>query len=156
MKQRNLARLAALGAVIGTAACTEPLTYPAPVPFQAELLPVSGSGITGVVSAISQGRNTTETAIGISGAQFSTRYAWRIHLGTCAAPGAVVGGAGSYPDFTTTARQTEEPDETASGSVVGAFLNVLLVRDTPYAAVVYGGANRDQVVACGPLDEYSV
>lgn len=148
MKQRNLARLAALGAAIGLAACTEPLTYPGGVPFQADLFPVNSSGITGVVSAVSQGRSTTETAVSIVNAVPQTRYAWRIIRGTCNTPGAVVGGAGSYPDFTTT--------NDGSGSLVGAFVNELLQRDTPYAAVVYGGANRDQMVACGPLEEFSV
>lgn len=148
MKRRNFARLAALGAAMGLAACSDPLTYPGGVPFEATLAPVNNSGITGVVSAISQGRNTTQTAISIDNGMPETRYAWRILEGTCAAPGALVGGAGSYPDITT--------NTTGAASLVGAFLNVLLLRDTPYAAVVYGGANRDQLVACGPLEEFSV
>lgn len=144
-----LLRRAALAAgVLALAACKDTLTYPGEVPFQAVLAPVGGSGITGTVAAVSQGRNTTETAIGIDGGLPETRYAWRIHHGSCAALGTVVGGAGSYPDFIT--------GTSGGGSVVGAFINVLLLRNTPYAAAVYGGANRDQVVACGPLEEFAV
>jgi hypothetical protein len=146
---RAIVRRTTLAAgLLALAACADELVYPGGVPFQANLLPVGGSGIAGTISAVSQGRNTTEIGVGIDGGQPSTTYAWRIHNGTCAAPGAVVGGVGSYPPFTTTTEGT--------GSVVGAFLNVLLLRGTPYAAAVYGGANRDQMVACGPLVEFSV
>jgi hypothetical protein len=148
MKRSIVRRTALVAGLVALSACESDLVYPGDVPFEAQLLPVGGSGITGAVSAVSQGRNTTEAAIGIEGGQPATSYGWRIVNGTCAAPGAVVGGMGSYPAFTTSAQGT--------GSVVGAFLNVLLLRDTPYAAVVYGGANRDQVVACGPLEEFAV
>jgi hypothetical protein len=148
MRHPTLRRAALLAGVLSLAACESDLVYPGEVPFEATLAPVGGSGMSGAVSAISQGRNTTEIAIGVSGGQSATRYAWRIHNGTCAALGAVVGGMGSYPDFLTS--------NVGDGSVVGAFLNVLLLRDTPYAAAVYGGANRDQVVACGPLEEFAV
>jgi hypothetical protein len=146
---RSIVRRTALAAgFLGLAACGSDLVYPGDVPFQANLLPVGGSGVVGTVSAVSQGRNTTELGVGIDGGVANTAYGWRIVTGTCAAPGAVVGGVGSYPVFTT--------DNQGSGSVVGAFINVLLLRDTPYAAAVYGGANRDQMVACGPLEEFSV
>jgi hypothetical protein len=149
MKTRNFVHAAALGGIVALGACNEPLTYPGSVPFEATLAPVgTTSTITGVVSAVSQGRSTTQTAIGIEGGLPATRYAWRIVNGTCAAPGTVVGGGGSYPDFTTSSD--------GSGSLVGAFVNALLLRDAPYAALVYGGANRDQIVACGPLEEYDV
>lgn len=148
MKQRKFARAAALGGLLALGACNEALTYPGAVPFQADLAPVGQSGIIGVVSAVSQGRNTTETAIGIEEALPLTRYAWRIQNGTCATPGGVIGGPGAYPDFTTNSE--------GAGEFVGGFLNLLLLRDTPYIAAVYGGANRDQMVACGPLEEFEI
>jgi hypothetical protein len=127
------------------AACSD-INYQAPVAWQGSLLPRTDAEVTGSVAAVSQGRRQTQAGIEVNG-PLNTTLGWQINLGTCDAPGAILGGRGAYADFTT--------NETGVGRISNTFISALMPPDGQFHAVVVDPDNRSVIVACGNLERAS-
>lgn len=141
---RSLA--AALFCTLG-AGCLGDSTFQPPTAFRARLLPVQGSGISGTVEAISQGRRETAAGLNMVGTP-GTTYGWQINEGSCAQPGPMLGGRGAYPDFTTNAEDASQPGR---GRVNETFIVGLITREDPFHAVILN-AGRTTILACGDFE----
>lgn len=82
----------------------------------------------------------TNAGIGIRGAPPTATYAWQVRRGTCAAPGAVVGPAGDYPELVA---------DSVGNASAEMRINRVLSADTTYLAEVRGAAPDTARVLCG-------
>jgi hypothetical protein len=138
MTRKILAAVLALAA----GACAD-LNYNSPTAWQGQLASTTAEGVTGSVAAAYQGVSI-EAGLDLLGAP-NTSYGWQINRGTCAAPGQMVGGRGSYPDVNTT--------EIGTGRLERTFINSSLNDGGSYHAVIVRASDRSVILACGNLDQ---
>jgi hypothetical protein len=136
---------AVLLALAALTACSD-ITYQAPVAWSGTLLPRNDSGVTGSVAAVSQGRTNTEAGLDVVG-DANTTYGWQINRGTCASPGAILGGRGAYANVTT--------NNNGDGTVPTTFISALMPRDEDFHAVIVDSQNRSLILACGDMADVS-
>lgn len=134
--------LAVLLVLASAAACSD-ITYQAPVAWRGNLLPRTDAGITGSVAAVSEGRRQTLAGIEIDGPA-GTTFGWQINTGTCAQPGAILGGRGAYADITT--------NSSGEGRIEETFISGLMPEDRDHHAVIVEANNRSLIHACGDLE----
>jgi hypothetical protein len=70
-------------------------------------------------------------------------FTWRIHRGTCLAPGTGIGAPDRYPELSTGSNGMAE---------VQASINQMLDRDGEYALIVRAAA--DEIAGCGDLRRF--
>lgn len=112
-----------------------------PTAWQATLLPTTPEDVRGSVAAATVGPST-EAGIDMEGAP-NTIYGWQINQGTCASPGAMVGGLGNYPDV--------ETGGGGLGRLERTFVGERLQEGRRYHAVIVRGSDRSVVLSCGDL-----
>lgn len=137
---RNLLAAAVLALAAG--ACAD-LNYNQPAAFQGDLAATTAELVTARVAAVYEGLNI-EAGMDLTGSP-STAYGWQINRGTCASPGGLVGGRGSYPDVTTS--------DLGIARVERTFINSTLEPGGTYHAVILRASDRTVVLACGNLQE---
>ena len=137
-------RLCSAALLAGLTACSSS-TVPSVTLWEGTLSPAPPGSVSGQVAAVSQFGGIQASAE-IRLATPGETYRWRLVVGTCAAPGRVVGGEALYPvlrvgEGRTAQAQTALPGELASGGSYAAL--VFRVQD--------GGA--EERVACGQMVE---
>ncbi|MEK9501111.1 hypothetical protein [Gaopeijia maritima] len=120
-------------------------TAPLVTAWRATLTPVLPYAISGRAAALTQAGRTRVT-ISIEGAEIESSYAWRVERGTCAAPGALVGGVASYPPLEPGAGGSAEAE--ASLAELFQFGDDLIVR-----VLVDGEGPAVITAACAPFEE---
>jgi hypothetical protein len=127
---------------LAAGACAD-LNYNAPTAWQGQLAPTTLEDVGGSVAAAYQGVSI-EAGLDLHGAP-NTSYGWQINRGTCAAPGQMVGGRGSYPDVNT--------NDIGTGRLERTFINSSLNDGGAYHAVLVRAADRTVILACGALEQ---
>lgn len=122
------------------AACDDPLGTPSA--WQAVLTPTTAAGVRGQVAAASLAQPSLETGIDVQGAP-QTTYGWQINHGTCARPGAMLGGRANYPDVRT--------GDAGLGRVERTFVSGRLLKGGEYHAVIVDSSDRSVILACGEM-----
>jgi hypothetical protein len=126
------------------AACSDPLGIPSA--WQAALTPTTAENVRGQVAAASLPQPSLETGMDVEGAP-QTTYGWQINRGTCAQPGAMLGGRANYPDART--------NDAGLGRVERTFVSGRLEEGNAYHAVIVNSTNRSLILACGEMEQQS-
>lgn len=113
------------------------------VAWEGDIIPPDGvAAPSGIAAALSQG-GITHASIEISGGpEGSAIYQWRIRGGSCADPGALVGGPAQYTDL-----EHESPGSTTEDAV----LSDRMIEDRTYNVVLLR-ADHAAEIACGQLE----
>lgn len=82
--------------------------------WEGELVPVAGEAPHGTVAALTQNGRTFASIQVTDGPMGEHVFDWRIRAGSCAEPGAVLGGAATYPPI-----EHSAPGTTTSEAVFG-------------------------------------
>lgn len=129
-----------VGIAILLAGCAN-LDYDPITRWRADVRPVAPAEVSGQVAVQYDGGRGFEAAIALRGA-VGTTYGWEVASGSCAAPGARVGGLAAYRDVTT---EDEEVGDVATS------INAPLSPQGRYHARIVDPQNRTTVLACGDL-----
>lgn len=132
-----------LGLVVA-AGCGD-ATAPLVTAWRATLSPVLPYAISGRAAALTQAGRTRVT-ISIEGGEAAESYAWRVERGTCAAPGALVGGVASYPPL--------EPGTGGSADAEASLSELFRFGDDLIVRVLVDGEGPAVITAaCAPFEE---
>ena len=136
-----MSKRSVVGVALLLSACAD-LAANVPIALQGALLPTTAANVSGSVAAASAGPST-EAGIDVTGAP-NTVYGWQVNQGTCASPGAMLGGLGNYPAV--------ETDGAGAGRLQRTFIGAQLRRGARYHAVIVQESDRSVVLACGNLE----
>jgi hypothetical protein len=133
--------IAVLASTTVFTACDDDPTDPVDtIEWLAEL---TGDEVEGIAAASSV-QTSFEAAIEIENAEEDAVFTWGVFAGTCAAPGARVGAANSYPDLEVAANGTAEAEADVTAVLTGNGAYIVRVIDESGAQPV--------AVACGALE----
>ncbi len=133
-------RLLPLVAVCLLAGCVSPTETDSSA-WQATLVPVPPSAVTGTAAALSRAGRTV-ASLGIRRGTAGS-HGWRMVLGTCASPGSTLGGAALYPTMSVGPGGTAEAEASVPGE---------LSPGASYAVQVFvAEATGERIEACGDL-----
>lgn len=144
VRRSGLPAGALLAGLAALASCGD-TTAPLVTAWRATLTPVLPYAISGRAAALTQAGRTRVT-ISIEGGEMEDRYSWRVERGTCAAPGALVGGVASYPPL--------EPGTGGSADAEASISELFQFGDDLIVRVLVDGEGLAVITAaCAPFEE---